>query len=154
MLVGSHAALARSENTAHGAQMMWRKADGEWGQRGGGPFCLAFKSLFGCCLIPCDLIPANNWICTMKELWDCESVQLFLQVLGNFFNCFFQITDEHKFDWCSNTFLHKQTTDEYINQELARRQGWGVCFISFGSRLESSHAADVFLLWVWPSCHI
>lgn len=113
MLVGSHGVLARFGNTAHGAQMIWRKADGECGQRGGGPFCLAFKSLFGCCLIPCDLIPANNWICTTKEPWNCESVQLFLQVVWNLLNCFFfffkHITDEHKFNWYSNTFSHKQT---------------------------------------------
>lgn len=86
MLVGSHGVLARSESTAHGAQMTWGKADGECGQRGGGPFCLAFKSFFLCYLIPCDLIPANNWICTTKEPWKCSIISAGFKKLSESFS--------------------------------------------------------------------
>lgn len=147
MLVGSHGVLARPENTAHGAQMIWRKADGECAQRGGGPF------------LPGLLNPPVTWSQQIIEFVQRRSRETAKRVsyfcrLDQMVGMVSDIAAKREFNWCSNTFLPKRTTDEYINQELARRQGRGLCFISLGSRLESSHAADVFLLYIWPSCHI
>lgn len=119
----------------------------------GGNFAWPLSHCFCCYWIPCDLIPANNWICTMTELWNCECAALL--------NCFYRLCEvfwflvfNHGFNWYSNTLLYERTSDEYTNRELARGRGRVVYFISFGSRLESSLAADVFLLWIWPSRHV
>lgn len=69
MLVGSHGVSGGSERAVYGAQMIWRKADGLCGH-------WPLSHCFCCYWIPSDLIPANNWICTMTELWNCECAAL------------------------------------------------------------------------------